>query len=309
MKHGLLIKPRDTDYVLGSSPLTLKSVMPTGDWTPHFWFNENQRNPIFDTDGCACYDANKVLDAWMDFLMPSLPASVAEQLAPFMDADSIDGKPHFHSSPRFTENLTGNGQNGNSIPECFDVIRKYGAVPYTSLPFTTTMTPEEYFAAVPRNILDMGAQFLALMGGKNFLQYHWLWNDSPKNFALMEQGILQSPLSVGIAVDDAGWNQTIPVDPPAAQGPQHALSLPKLVPPSAQASDNYIPYTKFLDAGYPINYCLQAVVSFIAPIEQQIVTDTAQVVQEVATTPMPANQMAQFLAELKVVIQKFESIL
>ena len=308
MKHGLLIKPRQTDYVRGvNSPLTLKSVN-SGDWTPYFLFNEHQRNPQFDDDGCACYDANKVLDAWVNFLIATqvIPSSVVSQFTSlgFMDT-GIDGQPHFHTSPRFTENMTGNGMNGNSIPECFDVIRKYGAVPWTLLPFDMAMTPAEYFSPIPQTVMDMGVQFLNLMGGSNFLQYHWVFDGTPKDISAMQQAITESPLSIGIAVDDAGWNQPFPVDPPADQAPQHAVSVPKINGNVVQISDNYIPFTKYLDAGYPINYCLQTQVQFLGQVEQQIVNTVSEIVPEVAQAPIPNPAKETLLQEIADALEKF----
>lgn len=302
MKHNLVIKPRASDYVLGSnSPLMLKSVS-DGDWTTHQCFDELQRNPLFDDDGCAPYYANKNLDVWMDFLMPSLPASVTSQLQPFMQLGR-DGLGHFHSSPWFTENLTGNGQNGNSLPECMDVIRKYGAIPYSEFNFTDTTTPAEYFVAPTAEQLGIGVQFLSLMGGKNFLQYHWIANDSPKNLTQMESAIMQSPLGVGIAVAES-WNQETPApDPLASTPPQHALLVTKIPAPNTQVSDNYLPYVKFLDEGYPINYILQAIVSYIVPIEQTILATTATVVQDIATSPATPAQKLSWLQSIALAIK------
>ena len=299
MKHGLLIKPRPTDYILGAnSPLVFKAVG-NGDWTPYWNFNEFQRDQSFDNDGCACYDANKTLDTWIDFLLPTFPAAVVSALQPFMDV-GLDGKPHFHSSPRFTENLTGNGINGNSEGECFDVIRKYGAVPSQSFPFTETMTQAEYFTAPSPALLAQGLSFLTLMGGKQFLQYHFVSNGAPKNIAQMQIAILQSPLSLGIAVTD-GWNQVIPTDPPASEAPQHAVICLKIASGGLLINDNYIPYVKTLDAGYPVNYVTQAVVSPIFP-------------PPLPTPPIPTNiqptqQNVSILQQIVALYQKILSLL
>lgn len=309
MKHDLIIKPRDSDYVLGAnSPLALESVN-NGDWTSHQWFIEKQRNGLFDSDGCACYYSNKLLDVWMDFLMPSFPPSLLEQFQfmGFMDLGR-DGLAHFHSSPWFTENLTGNGQNGNSLPECLDVIRKYGAIPYSQFNFTEATTPAQYFVKPTDTQMALGAKFLTLMDGKNFLQYHWLANGSPKNLAKMETAITQSPLGIGIAVS-TGWNQTTPSpDPLATESPEHALLVTRIPAPQIQVSDNYIPDIKFLDAGYPINYVLQAFVTLPKVIEQQIISTTAQVVQEVATAPISPADKYSLLTQIKTLLLSIASL-
>lgn len=264
MNHNLRIKPRATDWIKGvNSPITTKPIN-NGDWTAYILFNENQRNPIFDDDGCAVYSANRVLDEWVNYLLPSLPADMVTQLQPYLDT-GIDGAQHFHSSPWFTENLTGNGQNGNSEAECYDVIRKYGAIPYTSFNFTSTTTPAEYFVQPSSEQLAQGLKFLTLMGAKNFLQYHWIANDSPKNISHIQQALTESPLNLGINVND-GWNQQYPTDPPNLP-PVHAVTAYKVVGDTILVSDNYNPYEKILDGGYPVNYVTQAIVSPIfAPV-------------------------------------------
>lgn len=266
MNHGLLIKPRDSDWHIDQGKIEFKAVG-SGDWTKYQWFDENQRNPNFDNDGCACYAAQKVIDAQMDAIWPTLPQDVQTWIIDngYLDQGK-DGNMHFHSSPRAIEILTGNYLNGNSIPECLDVVRKYGLVPYCDLPFTPTMTVAEYFSTIPQSTIDKGAAFLRLMGGKDFLQYHWLNDGTPKNTSLIQSAMLQAPLAIGIAVAD-NWNVTNPnPDPPANATPGHALMVDKMIAPATEVCDNYIPYEKILDAGYPINYCLQAVVRYIPPL-------------------------------------------
>lgn len=294
---NLIIKPRETDYLLGvNSPIQFKAVT-NGDWSAHDFFNENQRNPIFDDDGCACYGANKSLDWQMDAIWQTLPLNVQSWLIEnnYLE-QGTDGNMHFHTSPRFTENLTGNGTNGNSIPECLDVLRKYGAIPWNDYPFTPIMTQAEYFTAPTAAMLAKGAQFLQIMGGKNFCQYHWVINNAPKNVSLMQSVILQAPLLLGIAVSD-GWNQVTPTDPPDTQAPQHVVTAYKVLAPAVDISDNYIPYNKVLDAGYPIHYCLQAVITYISA--------PASPVQPIPPAPtLPSNssvpQELSFLAQCSV---------
>ena len=298
MKHNLVIKPRPSDFILGStSPIQFKAVS-NGTWK--VWFDEDQRNPNFETDGCSCYSGNKSVDSQMDFLI-SIGKIDINMVALFtsmgyMDTNSIDGKAHFHSSPRFTEIMTGNGVLGNSMPEVFDAIRANGIVPWTALPFTQTMTQQEYFN--PTNLARMkvmGQKFLALVGGKQFLQYHWIWNDSIKNMSLMQSASLQAPCGLGIAVND-GWNQTTPTDPPVSQAVQHAVMETEVFAPSCDISDNYIPRSKVLDAGYPIPFCIQAIVAPIsAPPPSPVPTQQHQVF---APTIAPTQQNVNILTQI-----------
>lgn len=310
MKSNLLIKPRPSDYLQGiNSPIPFKAVS-NGDWSNHLWFNEDQRNPDFDDDGCACYATQKSLDVQMDLLLSTAPISIVNQLTTmgFMDAtNSIDGKPHFHSSPRFFEIQTGNKFNGNSMPEVLDVLRLYGTLPWLDLPFTQAMTPQEYLTPLTPAQLAKAAQFLALVGGKNFCQYHWILNGGIKNVSQVSSALLQAPLSLGIAVDENGWNQPTPIDPPANQEVQHAVLGYNMVSPSIDISDNYPPYLKVLDADYPIPYILQSVFTLPIVTEQAIVSETAQVVSEIPAQPVA--EQPPLIDEVKEILEKVESVI
>lgn len=290
MKKDLIIKPRESDYVLGDGNIKFESV--SSSWP--VWFNEDQKNPEFETDGCVCFCAQKSLDSQIDVLISNgiIPQSVVDQFISmgFMDT-GIDGKPHFHSSPRFLEIQTGNGTSGNSIPEAWDVIRKFGTLPWKDMPFNQMMTQNEYFTPPTSVQLQKASQFLTLMGGKNFCQYHWLINGTVKNTSLMQNAILQAPLCNGIAVSE-GWNQTTPSDPPQSQDPQHAVMGYKMEAPVELVTDNYLPYNKVLDAGYPIHYVLQAVVKYLGFVP----LPTPQPLPPLPT-PLPPNPTNQQISQ------------
>src|SRR5580698_5616419 len=169
------IKPRASDYVKGAnSPIPFKAVT-NGDWTSHLFFQELQEINGWDTDGCVLFTAQESFDAQMDALWPTFPASVQEEIASLGYLDTgTDGQLHFHSSARFLQVLTGNGYNGNSLPDAWDVMRTYGVLPWRDLPFDSTVTEAEYLAPIPQASLDKAAQFLALLGGRNAIQYHWI---------------------------------------------------------------------------------------------------------------------------------------
>ena len=267
MNNHINLVVKDTDYRHGDGQLKLSGITTTN-WLSHFDFFVPQFLSNGDTDDCWDFGATKNVDAFMDALIADnlLPASVVSQLTTwgFMDTGT-DGKPHFHSSERFAGVLSGLGTNGGNVSTAYDIFRKYGVVPFTLLPVTATMTLDEYFAPIPQNIIDIGAQFLALMGGKNFLQYQWINDGGTTNVPKMAACQSAGPYSLGIPVNDAGWNQ---VHPTIATGaPVHVVSggsvdLPTL---SVNISDNYAPFLKVLDRGYQISYVLQIVVQYIPP--------------------------------------------
>ena len=192
-----------------------------------------------------------------------LPAAVVQQITDwgFMDT-GMDGKQHFHSSERFAAILSCFGQNGGNLNSAYDIIRKYGCVPFKFLPVTPNMTIADYFSPVPPHLLDIGKEFLALMGGKDFCQYQWLNDGGTTDIPAMSVAIADGPLLLGIPVN-TGWNQ---VHPTVATGtPEHVVSCYSVPVPSADISDNYNPYLKVLDPGYQISYVIQLIVQYIPP--------------------------------------------
>ena len=71
-----------------------------------------------------------------------------------------------------------------------------------------------------------------------------------------------------------------------------------------------MPFDKVLISGYPIQFVLQGVVTYIEPVEQEIVTDTTKVVSEVATDPtVTPVEKESLLQEVEEVVEAVESIL
>jgi hypothetical protein len=258
------IKINPTDYLKGDGKLQIKGIS-TQNWASHFDFFVPQRVANGDTDDCWSFGATKDVDAFMDALIQDnlIPQAVIDQIVAwgFMDT-GIDGKPHFHSSERLARVLSGLGQNGGNLNTANDIFRKYGLVPFTLLPVTPTMTLAEYFAPIPQNLLDIGQQFLKLMGGQQFLQYQWILQNE-QNIQKLAEAIPDGPLALGIPVDDAGWNQVHPVI--ATGNPVHVVSAYEIIGESVYVSDNYAPFLKILDPGYQISYALQTIVQYIPP--------------------------------------------
>lgn len=264
--NNLVIRPRDTDYVLGSnSPIIFKAVNPSGVWVSRLEFFENQKLG-FETNGCVLFAAQESFDAQMDLLISngSIPSDVVAQFRSmgYMDL-GLDGQAHFHSSPRFLQILTGNGFNGNSQPDPWDVMRKYGVLPWSDLPFSASISQAEYLTGITPQMTAKAAQFLSLIGGKAAIQYHFVTNNAPKNIPAFEKALQQAPLCLGIATND-GWNQVTPTDP-ADIAPNHSIMCYEITGQDCDILDHYVPYEKVLDAEYPIPYALQGIVTPIFP--------------------------------------------
>ena len=259
----LKIIPRETDYLYGDGHIEAKSIY-NGDWSSYIDFYESQRVANGDTDDCVIFTFQESVDAQIEAMLPSLPAGTIElfnQMG-FMDTDSLDGNAHFHSSPRFIGILTGNGTNGNPLQAPWDAMRKYGIVPWKDLPVSPTMTIDEYFTPIPQNLLAKGQQFLAAIGGKNSVQYHWIANGK-ENIPAMMVALEQSPVCLGTPVCEP-WDQN---EPPVCSGQNaaHSTMCYKITGQDVYIYDHYQPANKILQSGYPIPFSLQGIVSVNPP--------------------------------------------
>ncbi len=269
----LKIEVRPTDFVMGDGHITLGSLVPSGNWVSHFEFFENQDLGSWgDTNDCVCFAAQEAFDAQMDLLLQTASADFVSQIAAmgFLDKGN-DGARHFHSSPRFLGALTGNGTNGNSTQEVFDVMRAFGCLPWAALPYDATVSEADYFTHPNPAHMALAAKFLALLGGKQAIQYHQISQGSPKNFADIQKALQQAPIEIGVAVAQ-NWNQVTPSpDPSRTAAPQHCVAAYALIGETLSILDHYVPYEKILDPGYPINYISQLIVTLpTVPVPQPL---------------------------------------
>ena len=306
MKHSLILKPNPNDWLMGDGHIAFKSVC--SDWSQHIDFYEGQLVENGDTDDCVIFTAQESFDAQMDNLFPTFPPEVQQQISAmgFMDMSSVDNKPHFHSSPRFLGVLTGNGTNGNALPDPWNVFRKYGCVPWAVLPVNPTMTVQEYFAPIEPNVMAIGAKFLALIGGTNAIQYHYAVNGA-ENLQAMRNALPQAPLCIGVNVDDSQWNQYAPGFPPPGN-PVHSVMLYSIdASGNCLVYDHYQPAKKMLLVGYNIPYALQGIVTpvFAAPTPPVLppnpVIPAAPTIQPDPTTPQILSWLSALLQWLGII--------
>lgn len=251
------IVQRDTDYVKGvSSPILFASI--AEDWSEHLKFFERQKIG-WETNGCVLFTAQESFDSQMDALWPTFSPELQKQITNlgFLDT-GIDGNLHFHSSPRFLQVLTGNGFNGNSLQDAWDVMRKYGVLPWRDLPYDETIPQSEYLSPIPQTMLDKAQKFLFLIGGKSSIQYHFV-NQGTEDIPAMKSALPQAPLCIGIAVNISCWNQVVPCI--ASGNPGHSIMEYGFdTSNDALTLDHYNPFEKVIKVGYPILYALQGIV-------------------------------------------------
>lgn len=287
--------PQPTDF-----RNTLKGVPKTSDWLPYINFFESQLIEGQDSDGCEFFTIQESFDAQMDYLIKTgiIPSSVVDQFDSmgYMDIGT-DKEKHFHSSPRFLQVQSGDKFNGASIQAGWDVIRKYGVLPWVDSPVDNTLTPEMYLYPVSQALLDKASQFLALLGGKSAVSYQWV-SAGKENIPAMESAIGQAPLCFGVVTND-GWNQVYPTPPASGANPNHAVMCYAVKTNDFSIYDHYEPASKEL-VNYPVLYAFQGIVNYIAPIEQQVVSTAAQIVAQIPSVPVA--QQASLLSSLQQVL-------
>ena len=256
-----------------------------GNWLPYIEYYERQLLNGGDSNGCVLFTWQEDFDAQVNYLIENgkIPQSLLDQFSAwgYMDSNSNDGKPHFHTSPRFLQILTGNGLNGNNLVDAPTAARTYGCLPYTDLPVDPTMTPEEYVnpAAITPAMYAKAKQFLEAIGGKQAIQYQWI-TDGGTNVSGMRCALPAAPLALGINVG-TNWNTVQPTIPPVSAGGQPGHSVMNYfidVSDGTWIYDHYLPNPKDLVAGYPIWYSLQTIVNIIPlpplPVEPSVPIST-----------------------------------
>jgi hypothetical protein len=301
----LIIKPRSTDYLMGDGNVTLKAVLSTGDWLPYVEFFERQMLVGGDSNGCVLFTAQESFDAQIEYLIQNglIDPSVMEwfTLNGYMDT-GIDGHPHFHTSPRFIQVLTGNGFNGNSVQDAWDVLRKYGALPYTDLPVNVPIG--EYLNPIPQTLLDKASLFLSKIGGTNAIKYHWVCNGS-ENIQNMIHALANAPLCIGVNVG-SNWNSVTPPAPGVTEAPGHCVMNYRIANNNAWIYDHYLPNPKELVAGYPINFALQGIVTPIPPTPS-LPPNVTPVTATPSQIQILIDQVSNWLSKLSQIFKGRES--
>jgi hypothetical protein len=287
----MIFQPTPTDY------RGIKGLPRTdGNWKPYIDFYEGQLIEGQDSDGCVLFSTQEAFDAQINYLIANnqIPAGTLNLFTElgFMDSNSLDGKAHFHSSPRYLQILTGNGFNGNSVQEGWQVIQKYGCVPWSDLPVDLQLTPEQYLAPISQAVLNKGQQFLSAIGGKSSITYSWIC-DGTENIKNMIAALPSAPLILGV-VTDAGWNQTNPTPPPSGTDPNHAVMNYQIFNgTNVWIYDHYQPADKDL-VNYPVIYAFQGTVNVVPPPPAPTLPANPTTVQEQTWL----QQLVQWLSSL-----------
>jgi hypothetical protein len=147
------------------------------------------------------------------------------------------------------------------------VFQNNGVIPWTDLPFDSMITQDTYLTGITPDMTAKAKQFLAAIGGKSAIAYHWVIINPPNLSGVvsaMQQALPQAPLCLGTPADVPGWNQVEPLIPDNSN-PNHS-TLNYLITSTVDILDHYVPFFKELPLAYPIPQVMQGIVMINEPI-------------------------------------------
>lgn len=174
---GLILGKRETDYILGSSPIVKKEINTNWkDWKPE---HEIQAKRYFDTVSCVSYSATDVIEYLFTWALNN------NQISP-VDVKWLKDNGYFKNglinfSDRFVAILGETTKAGAYQYKVGDAIRKYGLIPQDMLPTTDDIKSfDEYIGAeITQEMLDLGKEFI-----KRFpINYEWAFNIDALKYA------------------------------------------------------------------------------------------------------------------------------
>ena len=183
--RGLKLGTRETDYILGASPVIKKEINTNWkDWKPE---HEIQAKRYFDTVSCVSYSATDVIEYLMTWALNNNQISSAD--IKWLKKPTVNGKNYpsyfknglINFSDRFVAILGETTKAGAYQYKVGDAIRKYGLIPQDMLPTTDSIISfEEYIGfEITQEMLDLGKEFI-----KRFpINYEWAFNIDALKYA------------------------------------------------------------------------------------------------------------------------------
>jgi len=161
-------KERESDYVLGASPIKKSIINESAQWINTKITYENQNINGLETMGCTGYSFNNVLEILSQYQWG-------------------EGANH---SDRYVNKVTGVTRNGNSMNKVADFIRSlYGLVPESFYAWPDKkFTWEEYYKEIPGDIINLGKDWLK--------RYSINYESVYTNAKMMKEALKYSPLWV-----------------------------------------------------------------------------------------------------------------
>jgi len=251
--------PQMGDWVAGiMSGLTYQVLNTLGDWREYVSRSEKQSFRRLDTMACVSYGELNNIETFLNFLMIHGVID-AYRLREWLDP--VTGR--FNFSDRFTAKTSGTTPSGNSYVRVAEAINTYGLVPEAMWPSGENFTWDQYYKAIPAEVLAKGKEFLAIVcrPGQKFIKYEFLptpFNGSyygvPRE--VRKYHLKHAPLTLSTATC-AGWSTQQPV-PVCSAGSNHAstdiceVDTKGTVKEYTLIEDHYDPFDKRLAQGYRV---------------------------------------------------------
>ena len=138
--YGVILGQRVTDWDsrrVGSQKIPYEIVNPSGNWEPHLPVGEKQRNKVDDKMDCVTRSFTNSIEVQYKF-----QTGVERNF-----------------SDRFTATMSGTTKKGNYLWKVADSGRLDGLVDEHLYPMNANMTWDEYYEAIPIELIDKAKEF------------------------------------------------------------------------------------------------------------------------------------------------------
>jgi hypothetical protein len=196
---GLILEsPKPLDWIAGEETGISDAIrMPSGNWQNYLPTYEKQKLYNYDTKSCVTFSALNSVETQIRYLRSTKQLSPeAEQY--LTNFGFIDEQGNFNASDRFIAILSGTTQNGNSLTNVWNAIRKYGLLPEKDLPFGGETWSDYMGAPITNEMLAKAKVFLEFFTVAYdwvFFAYGQLDQDST---AKIDSVLKTAPIQVGI---------------------------------------------------------------------------------------------------------------
>ena len=252
----------------GETGIQTSPINASADWSEYQSPGKWQRDmrTLFETDACVSFSALDDLQTWGNFHLRNSLWD-ATHMAWLAEKGYLDETGHLSFSPRFVAKVSATTMvTGNTLPNVWNAIRKYGLVPESAWPSNfealvpapevsgqTQQNWDIYYADIPADILAIGKEFL------QHFQVNWEWVAYP-GAALTPEGIASqlkfSPLQIATAVC-MPWNTSQVINGCGA-GAAHATMM-AAEDTTYHILDHYEPFEKELALDYVITYATRGI--------------------------------------------------
>lgn len=178
MNNGVLFDKRQSDYILGASPVFKVVLLENGNWKPWTPEHEIQFNysKLYDTLMCVSFSATDCLEYQFTFALHNnllLPEDVK-----WLSKPIVNGKQYpsyfkngfINFSERFVGTLGETSSQGAYQYKVGDAIRKFGLIPQDMFPLADNFNDNIDKKFITQEMYDLGAEFI-----KRFpISYEWI---------------------------------------------------------------------------------------------------------------------------------------